>query len=466
MAQVSTERAGYVTLLWRRNLERAGRGAPRAFSLAAVLLLAGWPATADARFKPAPRFAQSQVKHAGAEPFGPIPKGPLQVIISVDQQKLHLYSDGAHVADSLVATGVLEHPTPLGVFDIIQKSRFHRSNIYSNAPMPYMQRITWSGVALHEGVGAGHRASHGCIRLPHEFATQLWELTRLGARVIIAEPELQPEPIADLHLFVHKEPPAEAVPAASAPASVKPLMTAQSLEGANTTDAGRDESKDAADPPAPRDAADPPPPRDAADPPAPRTGQAAPPTGQGNGAAAVATAPVADPPSPSPPAKPIDMLRKPSKAPIAIFISRKTQKIYVRQDFSPLFSAPVVIANPEQRFGTHIFTALDYLDDGSTLRRNVVSLPGEQTQAARRAEYERQYAGYAKARRRDDRFAQSPSVPPPPQTPQQALARIDIPQDVIERISRLIGPGSSLIVSDQGLGDETGEGTDFIVIAR
>lgn len=445
---MSIERAGHVTPLCRRNLGRTRRCAPYAVTLAAVLLLAGWPATADARFKPAPGFAPGRAGHAEAESLGHIPKGPLLMIISVDQQKLHLYSDGAHVADSPVATGLPAHPTPLGVFDIIQKSRFHRSNIYSNAPMPYMQRITWSGVALHEGVGAGHRASHGCIRLPHEFATQLWELTRLGARVIIADPELHPEAIADLHLFIHTEPPAEAAPSAPAPDPVKPLMTAQSPDDAKTTDAGRDESKDDADPPPPRD------------------GQAAPPTGQGNNAAAVATAAVVDAPGASPLAKPIDMLRKPSKAPIAIFISRKTRKIYVRQDFSPLFSAPVTIENPEQRFGTHIFTALDYVDDGSTLRWNVVSLPGEPTQAARSAEYERQYAKYARARRRDDRSAQSPAVPPPPQTPQQVLARIDIPRDAIDRISQLIVPGSSLIVSDQGLGDETGEGTDFIVTAR
>jgi len=88
---------------------------------------------------------------AGKDPFPTIAKGPQQIFISINQQKLHLYSDGVHVADTSIATGVSEHPTPLGVFSIIQKQVFHRSNIYSNAPMPYMQRITWSGVAMHEG---------------------------------------------------------------------------------------------------------------------------------------------------------------------------------------------------------------------------------------------------------------------------------------------------------------------------
>ena len=144
-----------------------------------------------------------------------IPKGPLQIIISVDQQKLHLYSGGTHVADAPIATGVPEHPTPLGIFSIVQKQREHRSNIYSNAPMPFMERITWSGVALHEGFNLGHPASHGCIRMSHEFAILIVGLTKLGTGVVIARPELRPEEISDPHLFVHKdqEKPTDAEPA-------------------------------------------------------------------------------------------------------------------------------------------------------------------------------------------------------------------------------------------------------------
>ena len=72
-----------------------------------------------------------------------------------------------------VATGVPGHADAEGVFSVIERDRFHHSNIYSGAPMPFMQRITWSGVALHEGAGIGHPASHGCIRMPHEFAARL-----------------------------------------------------------------------------------------------------------------------------------------------------------------------------------------------------------------------------------------------------------------------------------------------------
>ena len=150
-------------------------------------------------------LSPKQTEHVSTEPFGNIPKGPIQIFVSINQQKLHLYSDGVHVADTSVATGVPSLPTPLGVFSVIQKQVFHRSNIYSNAPMPFMQRITWSGVALHEGENIGHQASHGCIRMPRDFAMRLYKLTRIGARVIVARGELKPAEFADAHLFVHKD---------------------------------------------------------------------------------------------------------------------------------------------------------------------------------------------------------------------------------------------------------------------
>ena len=134
-------------------------------------------------------------------------------------------------------------------------------------------------------------------------------------------------------------------------------------------------------------------------------------------------------PSPATPPKPIAIAHA-SKAPIAIFVSRKTKTIYVRQDFSPLFNAPVTIEHPDQPLGTHVFTAMEYLDDHAGFRWNVVSLPGEPSKAARQPEYERKLSKYAKARRRDDGAAEARFDPPapPPQTPQQALARIEIPQ--------------------------------------
>ena len=92
----------------------------------------------------------------------------------------------------MVSTGIADHPTPKGIFTILGRERFHQSNIYSGAPMPFMQRITWSGIAMHTGVVPGHPASHGCIRLPAEFASRLWGMTRVGERVVISPREVTP----------------------------------------------------------------------------------------------------------------------------------------------------------------------------------------------------------------------------------------------------------------------------------
>src|SRR5271168_3285013 len=113
------------------------------------------------------------------------PSGPLIIVVSIGSQHVTVYDNGTPIATGPVSTGMPGHPTPMGVFSVIQKDRYHHSNIYSNAPMPFMQRITWSGVAMHEGVVPGHPASHGCIRLTHEFAQRLWGMTKMGVRVVV-----------------------------------------------------------------------------------------------------------------------------------------------------------------------------------------------------------------------------------------------------------------------------------------
>ena len=132
------------------------------------------------------------------------PKGPLQIIVSIADQRVSVFDNGVLIARSSVSTGTRGHPTPLGVFSVIGKQRWHRSNIYSAAPMPYMQRITWSGIALHAGVVPGHPASHGCIRLKEDFAIRLWHLTKRGTRVIIAQNDVQPVEITLPQLFKPK----------------------------------------------------------------------------------------------------------------------------------------------------------------------------------------------------------------------------------------------------------------------
>jgi hypothetical protein len=135
----------------------------RAFVLAALAVYSLPSVTAHARsgehapFRHKQRHAKFELAKKVAPPDAP--KGPLQIIVSIADQQLSLYDNGALIARSSVSTGVQGHPTPLGVFSVISKERWHRSNIYSGAPMPYMQRITWSGIALHAGVVPGAGAS-------------------------------------------------------------------------------------------------------------------------------------------------------------------------------------------------------------------------------------------------------------------------------------------------------------------
>src|SRR5262249_1889271 len=133
--------------------------------------------------------------------------GPLMIIVSIGSQHVSLYADGAFVARGPVSTGMRGHPTPVGVFTVLQKDRYPRPNIYSPAPMPFMQRITWSGVAIHQGVLPGYPASHGCIRTSTDFAMRLWGITKLGVRVIVARSDVTPASISSPHLFTLRSDP-------------------------------------------------------------------------------------------------------------------------------------------------------------------------------------------------------------------------------------------------------------------
>jgi len=114
------------------------------------------------------------------------------MVASIADQHVSVYNHSGLVARSAISTGIAGHPTPKGIFTIIGRERYHRSNIYSGAPMPFMQRVTWSGIAMHLGVVPGHPASHGCIRLPAAFAAKLWGMTRIGERVVISPHEVSP----------------------------------------------------------------------------------------------------------------------------------------------------------------------------------------------------------------------------------------------------------------------------------
>jgi lipoprotein-anchoring transpeptidase ErfK/SrfK len=199
-----------------------------------------------------PRVRRYQAKKIEApEKESTKPQGPLIIAISIEKQSLKIYDANGFFAETPISTGMRGHPTPMGVFSVIQKHKFHHSNIYSGAPMPYMQRITWSGVAMHAGVLPGYPASHGCIRMPMAFAVKMWNWTKMGARVVITPGEIIPasfsHPLLATKRVVPKpvaanEPQADAPPpadkAAEADAAAKPAEA--SLELRSTV--GHDDS--------------------------------------------------------------------------------------------------------------------------------------------------------------------------------------------------------------------------------
>ena len=351
-----------------------------------------WPGH-YAPFKHKHHHRQTNAESAkNARPEDP-PKGPLQIIISITDQRVSLFDNGTLIARSSVSTGTQGHPTPLGVFSVIGKQRWHRSNIYSAAPMPYMQRITWSGIALHAGVVPGHPASHGCIRLKNDFAIRLWHLTKRGTRVIIAHDDVQPVEITNPHLFKPKA------------VSGSPEFQAATVAGKSISPVSNAETPETTSLPVPG--------------PAPAGGAA----------------------------KKI--------VPISVFVSRKLSKLFVRQGFSPLFDVPIKIENPEEPLGTHVFTAMEFQNEGAAIRWTVVSIPEEFPRMSEGATKEREAPAKQTAL----------SVPLPDKA-NSALDRIEIPQDTVERISELLTPASSLIISDNGFSHETGKDTDFIVVTH
>jgi len=511
------------------------------------------------------------------------PQMPLIINVSIAQQKVRVYDANGLFAEAPVSTGMAGHGTPMGVFSVIQKDRYHHSNIYSGAPMPYMQRITWGGVALHEGVLPGYPASHGCIRMPGSFAVKMWGWTKMGARVIVSPSELTPVNFAHASLPTTKVPPpapvAEQPEAPLAPKadkgapemvpvpaslelrssvghsdSLKPAADAAPLRdqthtadasgnastsaptmsdasasngtptheadvkandakpeaastdaakaasSATTETVGKDmASSDAGATTKPGEAASDKPADSAAKTEMPAAAHV---DASKSDAAKIETAKPDAAKSDTPKsdtakadaAKPADKPSEPAKAAtdaaaaaaeakkdqtrivgdkpvkpdikrkdgqIAVFISRKDNKLYVRQNFAPLFDVPVTIAASDRPLGTHVFTAILDKTDPNALHWTVVTVPPT-ARAAMRASDEPRHL------RRKGKGKAAPVVEakpaPVPDTPTEALDRITIPPDVMARIMDVLSSGTSIVVSDQGIAQgETGEYTDFIV---
>jgi lipoprotein-anchoring transpeptidase ErfK/SrfK len=161
-----------------------------------------WPDSDPTYYRPAPVYQPrhpmtrrtEKKKDAVAErkDTSAKPQGAVIIAISISRQQVKVYDTNGFFAEAPVSTGMKGHPTPMGVFSVIQKQKWHHSNIYSGAPMPYMQRITWSGIAMHAGVLPGYPASHGCIRMPEAFAIKMYGWTRMGARVLVTPGEISP----------------------------------------------------------------------------------------------------------------------------------------------------------------------------------------------------------------------------------------------------------------------------------
>lgn len=132
---------------------------------------------------------------------------PMTIVVSLPNQRATIFRGTSVVTTTAVSTGKRGHSTKAGVYSILEKRRRHYSNLYNGAPMPWMQRLTWSGTALHAGVVPGYPASHGCIRLPYSFAPKLFSMTQVGAQVVVAHSAVEPKPISHPALFQPLPPP-------------------------------------------------------------------------------------------------------------------------------------------------------------------------------------------------------------------------------------------------------------------
>src|SRR5260370_33932587 len=180
--------------LWAAHLVIAG--------LAALIVAGDHAAARSARTESSVESIQSRI--AGE---------PIMAIVSLRDQRITVYDATGWIVRAPVSSGQKGRETPAGIFSVIQKEAEHYSNLYDDAYMPHMQRITWSGIALHGGLLPGFPASHGCIRMPYDFAARLFDLTRLGMRVIVAPTDVAPIEISHPALFMPK-PGADALAAA------------------------------------------------------------------------------------------------------------------------------------------------------------------------------------------------------------------------------------------------------------
>ena len=433
-------------------------GPPAIVTLAAMAALTALTAGAAAKQpRPAPPTEATAPRDAGE---------PIMAIVSIKTQQVTFYDAEGWILRAPVSTGTTGRETPAGVFAVIEKDKDHHSSLYDDASMPNMQRITWNGIALHGGPLPGYAASHGCVRMPYGFAEKLFDKTRIGMRVIIAPNDAAPVEFSDPALFV---PNAEAV--AAAPARAETLAR-EAAEAVKTADEAKKAAATAARETASLTAslrklewlktradaelafAD----KALA---AAKTDQAKAraedlkqkaaakaaelgtqlDTAKADAKSKLDAAAAAKDAAKAAETKKADTAKAASEAklalePVSIYISRATQKLYVRRNthkpwpdggevFDATIEVPVTIRNPDKPIGTHVFTAMARNDAG--LRWTAVTIDDG-----------------------DDA--------------KDALDRITIPQDVLDRIAPTALPRSSIIVSDEPLSRETNYRTEFVAV--
>jgi hypothetical protein len=313
-----------------------------------------------------------------------------------------------------------------------------------------MHRLTWSGVAMHEGILPGYAASHGCIRMPTDFVSRLWQISKLGVRVVIARNDPVPHEFDHPKLFNPRLKPVAQVSQAE-PASRRIVLAQATVT-------------DAVEPSQPITQGEAPAASQAAE--VESTGATSPPQAADAPAATPAVETDAEPEKREPteaeprkPASPRNRAGEPVKTTgqVAVFVSKREKKVFVRQGFIPVFDMPIEIANPDQPLGTHVFTAMEIQDGGGRMRWNAISMPAENL--SRPVDVRSGKRG----RNVEPAAAHNGKAP---STAAEALDRINLPPEAVERISELLTPGSSLVVSDHGLGRETGRYTEFIVLTQ
>jgi lipoprotein-anchoring transpeptidase ErfK/SrfK len=423
------------------------RRLPAIVTLAAMAALTAAP-PADAAVR------QARAAHS-TEAAAPRDAGePLMAIVSIKSQHVTIYDAEGWILRAPVSSGTTGRETPSGVFSVVQKDKDHHSNLYDDAWMPNMLRITWSGIALHGGPLPGYAASHGCVRLPYDFAENLFDKVPIGMRVIISPDDAEPVAFSNPVLFMPKSEAIAAAPAraetlsreaqeatkkaveaksaaAVAAREAAPVMASlRKLKGLKTdadaalalaermlTAAKTDQAKTRAEELKQKAAT-----RVAELQTQLDTFEATAKPKLDAAAAAQDTAKAAE-------ARQADAAKAAREAklalePVSVFISRTTQRLYVRRGFEAILDVPVTIRDQDKPIGTHVFTAVARGDRG--LRWTAVTIDSGDNA-------------------------------------QDALDRISIPQDVLDRIAPTALPRSSLIISDEPLHRETNYHTEFVV---